>query len=61
MKQAIRTTIALIARFPEIGQMSGEGNTRVMVAGRYPYLIDWRVMAKQVDLLHIRHASREQP
>lgn len=61
VEQAIRTTIALIAHFPEIGQMSGEGDTRVMVAGRYPYLIYWRVMANQVDLLHIRHASRERP
>lgn len=61
MKQAIRTTIALIARFPEIGQMSGEGTTRVLVVGRFPYLIYWRVVAKEVYLLHVRHASRQRP
>jgi plasmid stabilization system protein ParE len=58
VKRAIRKTIDLIGEFPEGGRLAGEQATRVLPAGRYPYLIYWIVEASEVWIVHIRHARR---
>lgn len=58
VKRAIQQTIELIGEFPEGGRVAGEQATRVLPAGRYPYLIYWSVEAGEVWLVHIRHARR---
>jgi toxin ParE1/3/4 len=59
VKRAIQKTIELIAEFPDVGRRAGELETRVLPAGRYPYLIYWSVEAGEVWLVHIRHARRQ--
>lgn len=58
VKRAIRKTIQVIGEFPEGGRRAGEEGTRVLPAGRYPYLIYWTVEAGEVWLVHIRDARR---
>ena len=58
VKRAIQKTIELIGEFPEGGRRAGEQVTRVLPAGRYPYLIYWSVEAGEVWLIHIRDARR---
>jgi toxin ParE1/3/4 len=58
VKRAIQKTIELVAEFPEAGRRSGEQATRVLPAGRYPYLIYWTVEGGEAWILHIRHARR---
>ncbi|MBM3529783.1 MAG: type II toxin-antitoxin system RelE/ParE family toxin [Alphaproteobacteria bacterium] len=60
VKRALKRAIDLIGEHPSIGRVSGEGQTRVIPVGRYPYLIYWSVEAGEVWLLHIRHAARRQ-
>jgi hypothetical protein len=38
--------------------LSGEEGSRVLPAGRYPYLIYWTIEAGEVWLVHIRNARR---
>ena len=61
VRQAIRTSLDLIGRFPDLGRSSGEAGTRVLPVGRYPYLIYWLVLNGEVRIAHIRHAARERP
>jgi toxin ParE1/3/4 len=58
VKRAIQTTVALIGEFPESGRPAREQSTRVLPAGRYPYLIYWTVVAGEVWLVHIRNVRR---
>ena len=58
VKRAIRKTIEFIGEFPQIGRPAGEQGTRVLRAGRYPYLIYWSVRAGEVWILHVRDARR---
>jgi toxin ParE1/3/4 len=58
VKRAVRKTIELIGEFPEGGRLAGEQATRVLPAGRYPYLIYWSIEAGEVWIVHIRHARR---
>ena len=58
VKRGIQTTVALIGKFPESGRLSGEEGSRVLPAGRYPYLIYWTIEAGEVWLVHIRNARR---
>ncbi len=54
----VARTIARIAEFPQGGRLSGEQHTRVVQAGRYPYLIYWHAEGSEIAILHIRHAAR---
>jgi len=58
VKRAIQTTVGLIGEFPESGRLAGEQSTRMLPAGRYPYLIYWTIEAGEVWLVHIRNARR---
>jgi toxin ParE1/3/4 len=56
--RAIRTTIDLIEEFPHCGRLAGEQGTRVLPAGRYPYLIYWSTEGDDVWIVHVRHTAR---
>jgi len=58
VKRAIQKTIELIGEFPEGGRRAGEQTTRVLPAGRYPYLIYWSIEGGEAWIVHIRHARR---
>jgi toxin ParE1/3/4 len=58
VKRAIQKTIEVIGEFPEGGRLAGEQATRVLPAGRYPYLVYWSIEADEVWIVHIRHARR---
>ena len=59
VKRAIQKTIELIGEFPEGGRQVGEQGTRVLPAGRHPYLVYWSVEAGEVWLVHIRDGRRQ--
>jgi toxin ParE1/3/4 len=58
VKSAIERTVQLIEQFPEAGRRVDGQNTRVLPAGRYPYLIYWTVEAGEAGIVHIRHGAR---
>ena len=58
VKRAIRKTIEIIGEFPRGGRLVGGEGTRVLPAGRYPYLIYWSIEAGEVLILHIRDGRR---
>ena len=56
---SIRRVVELIGEYPYAGRTTGEQNTRVLPAGRYPFLIYWSIEAGEVWILHLRHTSRQ--
>lgn len=58
VKRAIQKTIELIGQFPESGRRAHVEETRVLPAGRYPYLIYWSIEGGEAWLVHFRHAAR---
>jgi plasmid stabilization system protein ParE len=59
VKRAIDNTERLIGQFPEGGRRSKETGTRVLPAGRYPYLIYWTIEAGEAWIVHIRDGRRK--
>ena len=59
VKRAIENTERLIGQFPQAGRMSKEAGTRVLPAGRYPYLIYWTIEADEAWIVHIRDGRRK--
>jgi plasmid stabilization system protein ParE len=59
VKRAIDRTERLIEQFPQGGRRSKETGTRVLPAGRYPYLIYWTIEAGEAWIVHIRDARRK--
>jgi hypothetical protein len=49
-------TIELVGEFPEGGRQIDEQGTRVLQAGRYPYLIYWIIERNEAWIVHIRDA-----
>jgi plasmid stabilization system protein ParE len=58
VKRAIHKTIELIGQSPESGRRAGIQETRVLPAGRFPYLVYWSIEDGEAWLVHIRHAAR---
>jgi plasmid stabilization system protein ParE len=56
--RSIQKAAELIGEYRQRGRLVGEGNVRVVQAGRYPYLIYWEVEAETAIIVHIRHAAR---
>lgn len=57
--RAIFAAIDRIEEFPTQGRLSGQQATRVIQAGRYPYLIYWHVVGQDAWIVHVRHAARQ--
>ena len=58
VKRAIKITTELIGLHPEMGRRASVRETRVLSAGRYPYLVYWSIEAGEARIVHIRHAAR---
>jgi plasmid stabilization system protein ParE len=58
VKRAIQRTIELIGEFPNGGRETGVEATRVLPAGRYPYLVYWTIEGGDAWVAHIRHGRR---
>ena len=56
--RSIKNAADLIAQYPRGGRFSGEQETRVVRAGRFPYLIYWEEHGDDVWIVHIRHTAR---
>ena len=58
VKSRIQQLITGLDDFPLAGRETGFRNMRALVAGRFPYLIFYRVVGDEVQIAHIRHAAR---
>jgi toxin ParE1/3/4 len=63
VRQAIRRSAKVIGDFPEFGRAQAEDEVRKFVVSRYGYLIYYSINLsdRAVDILAIRHPSRERP
>ena len=59
--QAVETTIARIATFPESAQATDESAIRMAPAGRFPYLIFYAVTEDEVQIIRVLHGARLRP
>ena len=59
VKNRIQQLIGGLTEFPLAGRETGFRNMRVLIAGRFPYLIFYRVVGDEVHVVHIRHAARK--
>lgn len=57
--QAIHSTIQLIAEHPEAAQRTDNPDIRVRLVRRYRYRIFYAVADETIDILHVRHTSRQ--
>ncbi len=55
----IRGAIERISRQPLSGYTTDVADVRVVFVGRYPYKIFYRVRDETIEVLHIRHTSRQ--
>src|SRR5919108_2123568 len=58
VKRALQQTIDPIVQAPESGRRADVPDTRVLPAGRSPYLIYWTIERGEAWLVHIRHDAR---
>jgi toxin ParE1/3/4 len=58
VETAIRSTIDLLASFPELGRDRPELSARALVIPRYPYTAYYRIEGEEIWVVHIRHQRR---
>jgi toxin ParE1/3/4 len=59
VKRAIDNIESLIGQYPQGGRVHKETGTRVLPAGRYPYLVYWTIEAGEAWIVHIRDGRRK--
>jgi plasmid stabilization system protein ParE len=59
--QAIETTVARVAMFPESAEATDEPGVRMAPAGRYPYLIFYAVGRDEIQIVRVLHGARLRP
>jgi toxin ParE1/3/4 len=59
LKRALQNTERLISQYPRSGRISQVTDTRVLPAGRYPYLVYWTIQADEAWIVHIRDGRRK--
>ena len=57
VERLITQMINGLADFPEIGPATDFG-ARVLLVGRFPYRVFYRIREREIQILHIRHTSR---
>jgi toxin ParE1/3/4 len=58
----LHTIVLRIGQWPQSAQqVAGRPGVRIVPLVRYPYKIFYRVTAECVEILHIRHAARQEP
>jgi addiction module RelE/StbE family toxin len=56
---ALKSSIATLSYFPEIGRIVDDAGHRRVPVPRYPYLVFYRIADHELFILHIRHTSRQ--
>lgn len=54
-------TIARLADFPFMAQLSDVVDARRIPVGRYPFVIFYTVSSNEIVILHVRHGARRSP
>jgi toxin ParE1/3/4 len=54
----LRNAIDVLSSQPLNGHMTDMDTIRVLLVGKYPYKVFYRIGADAVEILHIRHTSR---
>jgi addiction module RelE/StbE family toxin len=57
--ETIKSKIATLETFPQIGKIVDVHGTRRISAGRYPYAIFYEINGNDVVIIHVRHTARE--
>ena len=57
VENRIRTAVEHLTEFPRAGRIGRWPGTREVVIVEYPYIVRYRVMLNQVQILHIFHTS----
>jgi toxin ParE1/3/4 len=57
----IRTSVLILANYPNAGRAGRVPGTRELVIDGYPYLVPYRVKHKTVELLRVFHTSKKWP
>lgn len=61
VKARIKKTAASLGTLPGMGRQSPRPNVRMIGVPRYPYVIYYRIVGDEVQIIHIRHAARQAP
>ena len=59
VKARIQQLVEGLTDFPFAGREAGFRNVRMLVAGRFPYLIFYRVVEDEVQIIHVPACSPE--
>lgn len=57
----ILTSVGHLAQFPEAGRMGRVAGTREIAVVAYPYIVVYRIKGQDVQVLTVRHTSRQWP
>jgi addiction module RelE/StbE family toxin len=59
VKRVIQHLVAGLVDFPGVGSSTDVRGVRALLAGRFPYLIFYRIAGAEIQVLHVRHTGRE--
>lgn len=59
VRASIVGTLDLLAQFPKSGRETDIPGIRVLPVVRYPYVIYYTILPRQIVIAHIRHATRD--
>ncbi len=57
----ICSAISHLSTFPEAGRLGRVSGTRELVIIDYPYIVIYRALVAEIQILSIRHTSRQWP
>lgn len=55
---AFDRALEVLARHPEVGQLTDRPPVRLKLVSGFPYKIFYRVKGDEIEVFHIRHAAR---
>lgn len=58
VSERLDQTIAVLADFSNVGQMTDEAGVRRIPVGRYPLLVFYTVEGNELIILHVRQTAR---
>ena len=59
--QSLRDQVRSLRDQPQIGRMGRIEGTRELVHPRYPYIVAYRIVHEDAEILAVRHTSRHWP
>lgn len=59
--ESILAAVSHLGQFPEAGRLGRVNGTRELVVPRLPFVVAYRVMGNDVEVLAILHAARRWP